>query len=309
MHMQMRAPGTGGGAASAPGASQSGAGGGPAKGYTADDIADGDPYELSEGRRIECMSSGRAHSTAHDAGHMAVSSDPATHSAPIDLGLVWGDERNLRAPDIVVGQIESGPGWERGVPPLCIEYASSGQDEKALQEKLRALLGRGVRYVWVVRLVGPLRVEVHQPGQPMRLVGEDGELTAEGVLQNPLPVRALVDRGASLAVTLRNLLNRHGYRDLDDVRQQAEQRGEARGEARGEQRGEERGRAEGQAEGQLAGLRDSLRAVLQARGLWSPALANGKEQAARITACSDAPTLQRWLLQAVTAKKIADVFV
>lgn len=43
----------------------------------------------------------------------------------------------------------------------------------------------------------PLRVEVHAPGKPVRVVGAEDELTAPGILANPVPVRALVDTNAA----------------------------------------------------------------------------------------------------------------
>jgi hypothetical protein len=43
-------------------------------------------------------------------------------------------------------------------------------------------------------------------------------LTAPGILRNPVAVRALYDRDAAHEAVLRNLLQRHGYQDLDAVR-------------------------------------------------------------------------------------------
>src|ERR1700712_2115807 len=150
--------------------------GAPSGPFRADQIRDGDPYELANGHPIHCMSSGRRHSLGHDAGHLTLSSDPATHAAPIDLGLTWGEAKHLRAPDLVVGEFANEPGWEPGVPPLAVEYADRGQDEGQLQEKIGELLERGVKYLWVVRLTGPLRVEVYRPGHKMQLVDAHGEL-------------------------------------------------------------------------------------------------------------------------------------
>jgi len=62
------------------------------------------------------------------------------------------DEKNLRAPGIAVGNIPDEPGWAPGAPPLAVEYADTGQDERDLQQKIGTLLGAGTRYVWVVRL-------------------------------------------------------------------------------------------------------------------------------------------------------------
>ncbi|HEY0135115.1 MAG TPA: hypothetical protein VGB85_13595, partial [Nannocystis sp.] len=151
----------------------------------------------------------------------------------------------------------------------------AGQDEAELTQKIAELLEFGTRLIWVVRLKGPLRVEVHEPGQPMRIVDGDGELLAPGILQNPVPVRALIDRGAAHEAALRNLLARKGYASLDAVRDEG--RDEAHEQA-------------------ITVTRDALHAQLHARG-WtlSPALA------ARVQTCRELPTLLRWLTRAVTS--------
>ena len=50
------------------------------------------------------------------------------------------------------------------MPPLALEYASIGQDEDGLQREIVDFLAAGTQLVWVVRLVGPRRVEVYEPG-------------------------------------------------------------------------------------------------------------------------------------------------
>ena len=262
--------------------------------FRANQLRDGDPYELSNGHPISCMSSGRRHGLGHDAGHLTLSSDPATHAAPIDLGLAWGEHKHLRAPDLVVGQFDNEPGWEPGVPPLAVEYADRGQDEAELQAKLGELLERGIQYIWVVRLTGPLRVEVYSPGQKMQLVPADGELRAPGVLQNPVPVRALVDREVALEATLRNLLNRKGYASLEALRAEESAKGRAEGEARG--------KAEGLTEGEARGKADSILAILRARGLSVP-----EPVAAQILQCRNLASLDAWLLRAMTVSSAAEV--
>jgi len=255
--------------------------------FSADQIRDGDPYELSNGHAIHCMSGGRRHGLSHDAGHLVLSTDPATHAAPIDLGLAWNEGKNLRAPDLCVGEFDNEPGWEPGVPPLAVEYADRGQNESELRAKIAELLERGVRYLWVVRLTGPLRVEVHQPGCKMQIVSADGELHAPGVLSNPVPVRALVDREAALAQTLRNLLQRQGIESLEAVRAEGEAEGKAKGEAKG----------------QAVGRAESLLHVLHARGWTVDASLRRK-----ILACRDHGQLDGWLVKAVTASSLQLVF-
>jgi hypothetical protein len=156
-----------------------------------------------------------------------------------------------------------------------VEYADTGQDEKELAGKIAELLAAGTQKVWVVRLSGPRRVEVHESGQEPRFVHPGEELTAPGILRNPVPVDALYDRQAAHAVTLRNLLQRQGYRDLDEVR----------------------------GEGQLQALRDSILVVLQARGLTI-------DDAARsaLAAIDDPVVLRRLITRAATAATADEVF-
>ncbi len=63
----------------------------------------------------------------------------------------------------------------------------------------------------------------------MRLVHSGEELTAPGTSRNPVPVEALYDRQAAHEVTLRNLLQRQGYRDLEEVRGEGREEGLAEG--------------------------------------------------------------------------------
>jgi hypothetical protein len=124
----------------------------------------------------------------------------------------------LRAPDVAVGGLNDEPGWGQTAPPLCVEYADRGQDEAELQKKIVELLRCGTQHVWVVRLTGPRRVEVYEPGKPMHAATPGDVLAAPGILKNAVPVDALYDRDAAHRHTLRNLLQREGYGDLDAVR-------------------------------------------------------------------------------------------
>ena len=254
--------------------------------FRADQIRSGDPYELSNGHAIQCMTTGGRGSRANLLGGSVLDSDPAVEEAGIDTGYSPSAD-TLRAPDVAVGNVPNTPGWVQGAPPLAVEYADTGQDEKELAAKISELLAAGTRIVWVVRLSGPRRVEIHENGQALRLVGPGEELTAPGILQNPVPVNALYDREAAHAVTLRNLLQRQGYRDLDEIR----------GEGRNE------GRNEGRQEGQQQALRESILAILQTRGLTI-------DDAARsaLAAITDPTALHRHLTRAVTAITADEVF-
>lgn len=214
--------------------------------FRADQLRSGDPYELSNGHPIHCLPTGVRGAKAANVGGGVLASDPAVRDVGVDTGFSPSPEI-LRAPDLSVGELPDQPGWVQGAPPLAVEYADTGQDEADLRIKLQELFAAGTRYIWVVRLTGPRRVEVHQPGQRMRIANPGEMLEAPGILANPVPVEALYDREAARRVIFRNLLQREGYASLDDVRAEGE--------------------AHGRAEGEIQGLRKAIFAVFAARGL------------------------------------------
>jgi len=245
--------------------------------FRADQIKEGSPYELSDGHPILCLPTGRRGGASNLLGGQVVGTDPAVKSAGVDIGFS-ANPGHLRAPDVSVGDFALEPGWAPGAPPLAIEYADTGQDEEELQKKIDELLAAGTKHVWVVRLVGPLRVEIYEPQRRMRLALPGEELTAPGILKNAVPVLALFDKEAADQATLRNLLQREGYDSLQAVRQ------------------------EGQREGQLDARRESLFAVLEARGI-----AVSEAARAAIAAAEDVAVLARWLVRAGTATSLEEV--
>ena len=249
--------------------------------FLADQVRDGDPYELSDGHAIRCLPTGGRGSAAAATGSAVLKSDPLVESSGVETGYSFA-AHSLRAPDVAVGNVPDAPGWVKGVPPLAVEYADEGQDENELAAKIGEFLAAGTRHVWVVRLTGPRRVEVHEPGRESRTAGPGEELLAPGVLRNPVPIEALYDWNIGRRVTLRNLLQGEGYEDLDAVRDE--------------------GRSEGLAEGGVATLRESVLAVAEARGLRSSTLS------AAVAGCADASLLRRWLLRAVTASAVDEIF-
>ena len=96
--------------------------------YTADQIREGDPYELSNGHPIYCLPTGRRGGRSNLGGAQALDTDPAVKSAGIDVGYSEKPD-HLRAPDISVGNVDNEPGWAPNAPPLAVEYADRGQDE------------------------------------------------------------------------------------------------------------------------------------------------------------------------------------
>jgi Uma2 family endonuclease len=243
--------------------------------FRAAHLRSGDPYELSNGHPITCLPKGGRRSKAMSVGSGVLASDPAVEDVGVDTGFSPSPEI-LRAPDLSVGAIPDEPGWVRGAPPLAVEYADTGQDEADLQVKIRELLAAGTRYVWVVRLTGPRRVEVHQQGQGMSLLHPGEQLTAPGVLANPVPVEALYDRAAARQVIFRNLLAREGYASLEEVRTE--------------------GQTEGRAEGKLEGLRQAVIEVLAGRGL-----AVDDDLRSALARCADPAVLGAAVCRAATA--------
>jgi len=255
--------------------------------FRADQLKSGDPYELSNGHPIECLPTGGRGSRANLIGGSVLDSDPQVESAGVDTGFAIAPG-TLRAPDVAVGNVADEPGWVTGkAPPLAVEYADTGQDEDELGAKIRDLHAGGTDLIWVVRLVGPHRVEVHRQGERPTLAYPGEALEAPGILRNPVPVLALFDRDAAHEATLRNLLQRKGYRDLDQVRD----------DSRAE------GKVEGKIEGEVSALRHAVLLVLTERGIEI-----GSEQRAALDVCDDPVRLHRWLAEVATAEDAAEIF-
>ena len=225
--------------------------------HRADELSSGTPYELSRGHKILCAPTGARGSGPQLNGGYVIASDPAVAAAGVDLGFS-PEPGTLRAPDVAVYGDPSElhqAGWAKTAPPLAVEYADRGGDEAELVERIRVLLEHGTRFVWVVRLVGPRRVEVYEPDRPMRVVTAEEPLIAEGVLQNPVTVDALYDPDDAEAAIFRNLLNRRGVASLEALREA------------GRAEGKVEGKVEGKAEGERRGRQSSIRLVLESRGL------------------------------------------
>ncbi len=192
--------------------------------FLANQLRSGDAYELSNGHPIRCLPSSGRHATANLGGGLVLRSDPDVKEAGVDAGYSSGPN-NLRAPDIAVGNVPDAPGWIAGAPPLAVEYADTGQNEIDLQNKIKELIAAGTRHIWVVRMVGTPRVEVYELNQPVQIRGPEEYLHAPGILRNPVKVAAFYDAETALESTLRNLLQRKGYADLDAVKHFGRQEG------------------------------------------------------------------------------------
>ncbi|MFO0587186.1 MAG: hypothetical protein U0441_06600 [Polyangiaceae bacterium] len=255
--------------------------------FRADQLHSGDEYELSRGHAIRCAPTGGAGSGSNQVGASVVGWDPQVTEVGVDTGYAPAPDM-LRAPDVAVGNVPNKPGWVKGAPSLAIEYADVGQDEVALEEKIRDLLAFGTRYLWVVRLTGKRRVEVHEPGKKMQTAYPGEMLTAPGVLKNAVRVEALYDRDEAERATLVNLLQRRGYEDLEAVLAKGREEGRKEGREEGLEKGREKGRREV--------LVQAVPALLEARGLGVDAATRARIDAAEVR------DLERWFQRAASGQ-------
>ncbi len=249
--------------------------------FRVEQLRSGDRYELHEGNAYYCDPAGGDCSQSNLSGGYVLDSDPDVEEAGVDAGYAKGS-KTLWAPDVAVGNVPNKSGWIEGAPSLAVEYAGVGQDELKLKTKISELFLEGTRWVWVVRMTGPRRVEVYEPGQEMHLHYPGEELTAPGVLRNPVPVEALYDRKKAREVIFRNLLQRQGYNDLEDVREQ----------------GREQGRSK-----VLEEIRASLYEALEEAGVSLNA-----DERRQIEDCQDASTLTRWIRRSAVVTTAAELF-
>lgn len=243
--------------------------------FTVDHVREGSRYELSDGHAIYCAPSGGSHASATSAATLVLGTDPSVEEVGTDAGYTPKKDQ-LRAPDVAVGNVPDKPGWIPGAPRLALEVADVGQDEEELLLKVQDLLEAGTEQVWVLRLVGPRRVEVWRRDGTATLYSAGQTIEAPGVFDRPVLVESLFDQTLAREVALSNLLARHGYSDLEAVRRE--------------------GRQEGRQEGSLSALRAALRAVVASRGLTLSAA-----QEAAIDEVEDPATLDRWIREAAVA--------
>ncbi|MBI2377342.1 MAG: Uma2 family endonuclease [Deltaproteobacteria bacterium] len=190
--------------------------------FTADQLVPGARYELVQGHPVYQAATGGDGATTIAVGATALGSDPQADGVGIDAGYVLNN-KNVRAPDIAVGNVPDARGFISGAPLLAVEYAGEHQDEVKLQEKIVEFLDLGTRLIWVVRIIGPRRVEIYEKDKPVTLAGPGQLLSAPGILSAPLPVEALFDRSASNRVALKNLLLQQGYGSVDEIREEGRQ--------------------------------------------------------------------------------------
>src|SRR5438270_104860 len=116
--------------------------------FRVDQLAPGDSYELSRGHAIYCAPSGARHGGRNAVGALVLATDPSVTAAGVHVGYAPSGD-TLRAPDVAVGNVPDSPGFVAGVPPLAVEYADTGTDERDLAAKVGEFLAAGTQHVWV----------------------------------------------------------------------------------------------------------------------------------------------------------------
>ena len=137
-----------------------------------------------------------------------------------------------------------------------------------------------------MRLIGPRRVEVWLQDGSTALYLPGQHISAPGILRRPVPVAALFDPEMAREAAWLNMLARHGYSDLDEVRQE----------------GHAIGRQEGRQEGQVETLRATLLAVVEARGL-----ALSTEARETVLGCTAPERLSEWVRRAAVASGALEI--
>ncbi len=238
--------------------------------FRAEHLRSGDPYELSHGHPIECMTSGKRHASKNSKGASLFEAQIKKGLVGVDAGSKLDPEgKTLRAPDIAVFADETEyPGWANEVPLLAVEYSDRGQNKQELEQKIQDLLQAGTKYIWVVNLQGIPSVEVYEPGKKKKVMGLDDVLIADDVLKNPIPVKALFDPKLAQEMTLNGLLETYGFKDIEAVMLEGLEKGKQEGLEEGRQEGLLEGKQEGLEEGQILGALSNLESLFK-KGLLS----------------------------------------
>lgn len=237
------------------------------------------PYELSDGKLVACAPATIEHADAVLAGAIAIGTDPTAIKPMINCGYS-PDPTILRAPDISVGRFIGGSGWVQGSPELAIRYVEPTQDAEDLARFIFEMLTAGTRWVWVVRLGGPRRVDVYSFAIVKRSYTSGQSIEAPGVLKNPVRVDALYMRELATDAAFTNLTQRRGFNDLQAMLAYSDKIGSMRAKRAGRR----------------DGLREAIRLLFDARG-WTLSEA----QDAAITHVDDREKLRDWMRAAAAA--------
>jgi hypothetical protein len=233
--------------------------------------------EIVDGRVYRTMGANEPHATEHtEVAHLLRACLAKGYRVAVDM-LTRATKTTDAAPDVSVFPVERDPETGgRKIEEIAFEVADTESTEHATK-KARKLAMRGVRRLFYVRVEDHSVHEWQPDTAAWAALSPDAQIV-DRCFALPIPVRALADEMLADETVVRVVLARRHPLVVAEI---------ARGEARGE----------------LKGRRDALRALLWAKGL---ATAEGDE--ARIAACDDVPTLDRWIIAAAGASALRDVY-
>lgn len=233
--------------------------------------------EIIDGRVIHVMGSNSPHATRHfEAAHVFAGALAEGYEGAVDM-LTRMDADNDAAPDISVFPSAPDPvTGGRQLEEIAVELLDTERLSHATS-KAAKLAARGVR-----RLFG-VKIPTRRVYEWSRDNGDWEQLDDDGVIEDrcfrvAIPVRALIDRVLADDTVARALLAARN-RVIEGELTAREARGRA---------------------GAMAA---SVLRVLDRRGI-----AVDAESRARVLACDELATLERWLDHAVTAARVEEVF-
>jgi DNA-binding transcriptional ArsR family regulator len=250
--------------------------------------------EVLDGKKIVTMPADPEHATKHGKVTVVVGAHVAEgYELAVDM-LTRTSKTSDFAPDVSVFPSAPDPKTKgRQLDELAFEVAS----EQALSvptDKARKLVARGVRRVFCVLLKKGRLLEWSRDVDGWATVPKTSSIH-DPCLVRPLPVAALLDAARADDEMGEALLVKRPPSIL---------RALSESEEKGLVKGVKQGRREGEKKGRVVEARNAVRRVLARRALPLDA-----EHAARIDACTDLATLERWLDQAVAAASTAEALL
>jgi Putative restriction endonuclease len=236
--------------------------------------------EIVDGVVYETMGANPPHARQHtEVTHVFRGCLAAGYEASVDM-LTRADKKTDAAPDVSV--YPSGTDPDTG-GRLLEEIAFEVVDTESVEhvtKKTRKLAKRGVRRLFYVHVSHRAVFEwAHAEGEWKKL--DDAAEIVDRCFSVPIPVRALVDRVLADDTVARALLA-GGNRVLDAALRQQ--------------------RAQGLQDGRAQGRRDALRMLAKVAGITLSA-----DDEARIDACGDVETLDRWIANGRSATTAAEL--
>ena len=265
-------------------------------------------HEVIDGRIVYVPPSDIPHGSRHSKVSALLEAYVRSGYDVVSDVLTRTSPRDDLAPDVSVVPLGKDPRTGgRRLEELAFEVVST-QRLSLASKRAAALTGRGVRHVFAIDVKRKRALEWSRETNAWEMLPAKGALR-DRALALPLPFDALVHMAKSDDAVARALLaKKNPVIDgaIRDGRAEGEAKGRTEGRAEGRAEGEAKGRAEGEAkgraDGQAQGKADALLKLLRARGL---RVSSGHR--ARISGCTDARRLDRWIRRAVTARTVGDV--